>query len=74
MYDWYNDYDKQNKKMNGKTKHPFAISCRKCGSNRITVFAAEYRDLEIKCEDCGCYVDCGIYYTWKDDYSKCTNI
>ena len=45
----YYDYEEHNNKMDGKSKHPFAITCRKCGSNDIVVTAYEYHDLGIKC-------------------------
>jgi ribosomal protein L37AE/L43A len=56
-------------KMDSKKKHPFAITCRKCGSNRVMVSALEYYDLILKCEDCGTYVSCGTYYPHKADYT-----
>ena len=56
-------------KMDGKTKHPFAITCRKCGGNDIAVIAYEHHDLGIKCLSCGCFLDCGDYYTQRYDYS-----
>ena len=66
----YYDYDEcRNSKMDGKTKHPFAITCRKCGCNDIIVQAVEDRDLEIKCRGCGLCLDCGTYYTKEYDYS-----
>jgi transcription elongation factor Elf1 len=58
-----------NERMDSKQKHPFAITCRKCGSNRVSVIAFEYRDLEIRCKTCGAIVDCGIYDTEEGDYS-----
>lgn len=66
----HNDYEeRKNNKMDGKTKHPFAITCRKCGCNDIMVIAFEYHDLGIKCRGCGYQLDCGIYYTKEYDYS-----
>lgn len=58
-----------NERMDSKRKHPFAITCRKCGSNRVKVIAFEYKDLELKCKSCGSYVDCGYYDTEEGDYS-----
>lgn len=57
-----------NEKMDSEEKHPFAITCRKCGSNRVKVIAFDYRDLEIVCKRCGSMVDCGIYDTEDYDY------
>lgn len=66
----YRDYDTpNNRKMDGKTRHPFAITCRKCGSNDIVVIAYEHHDLGIKCRRCGFELDCGTYYTKEYDYS-----
>lgn len=56
-----------------KPKHPFAIACRKCGSNNIDVFAHDNHDLSIRCKDCGLYINCGSYHTREYDYSNCTN-
>ena len=58
-------------KMDSKSRHPFMITCRKCGSNDIVVYACEYQDLYIKCNCCGNNVSCGTYYTMKYDYSNC---
>ena len=58
-----------NEKMDSKRKHPFAITCRKCGSNRVLVIAFEYQDLGIRCKSCGAFVDCGVYDTDEGDYS-----
>lgn len=58
-----------NERMDSKRKHPFAITCRKCGSNRVSVIAFEYQDLEIRCKSCGAIVDCGVYDTEEGDYS-----
>lgn len=57
-------------RMDSKKKHPFAITCRKCGSNRVSVYAYEHRDLEIRCKSCGNCVSCGVYHTDEDDYSE----
>lgn len=66
----YYDYEHQTRnKMDGKSKHPFAITCRKYGSNDVVVIAYEYHDLGIKCRDCGFHLGCGDYYTKKYDYS-----
>ena len=36
----YYDYEeRRNSKMDGKAKHPFAITCRNCGGNDIVVIA-----------------------------------
>lgn len=71
MYYDYDDYEGRRKnKMDGKSKHPFAITCRKCGCNDIVVIAFEHRDLEIKCRGCGFVLDCGDYYTQQYDYSN----
>ena len=58
-----------NNKMDGKSKHPFAIICRKCGSNHVRVIAFDYHSLEISCMSCGKSVDCGYYDTQEGDYS-----
>lgn len=66
----YYDYEeRRSNKMDGKTKHPFNITCRRCGCNDIIVTAYEYRDLGIKCRGCGLFLDCGTYYTKEYDYS-----
>lgn len=66
----YYDYEeRRSNKMDGKFKHPFAITCRKCGCNDIVVIAYEYRDLGIRCRGCGYELDCGTYYTKENDYS-----
>ena len=57
-------------RMDGKNKHPFAIVCRKCGSNDVTVTAYEHFDLEIICNNCGKCVSCGRYHTLRGDYSE----
>ena len=56
-------------RMDSKKKHPFAITCRKCGSNRVRIGAYDYRGLEISCKDCGFFLDCGVYDTEEYDYS-----
>ena len=53
-----------------KKKHPFAITCRKCGSNRVAVYAYEYHDLGIKCKSCGFFLGVGYYDTEENDYSE----
>ena len=68
MDDWW-DEKRKNNRMDSKKKHPFAITCRKCGSNRVDVIAYEYEDLGIKCCDCGAYINCGTYRTYGGDYS-----
>lgn len=65
----YFDDEPKRKKMDGKTKHPFAITCRKCGGNDIIVIAYEYQDLGIRCRCCGYELSCGTYYTQLYDYS-----
>ena len=66
---WNDDYEYGNKRMDSKSKHPFAITCRKCCSNNVEVTAWERGDLEIKCRECGCTLNCGTYYTQDYDYS-----
>ena len=56
-----------------KFKHPFVITCKKCGSDNIQVFALEYNDLAIRCSDCGLYLNCGSYHTKEYDYSNAYN-
>ena len=56
-------------RMDSKKKHPFAITCRKCGSNRVTVRAFDNHDLDIKCKNCGFLLNCGYYDTEENDYS-----
>ena len=70
---YWDEYDETpvNHRMDGKTKHPFNIVCRFCGSNSVSVYAHEYRDLCIKCNSCGKAVCCGAYHTDKGDYSDC---
>ena len=63
------EYEERKSKMDRKTKHPFAITCRKCGSNDVVVIAYEYRDLGIRCRCCGSSVNCGTYFTKEGDYS-----
>lgn len=57
-------------RMDSKKKHPFAITCRKCGSNRVVVYAYDYHGLDIKCKNCGFFLDCGYYDTEENDYSE----
>ena len=56
--------------MDSKKKHPFAITCRKCGSNRVAIYAYDYHDLEIKCKNCGLFLDCDYYDTEENDYPE----
>ena len=64
MYYDHDDYgERRNNKMDGKSKHPFAITCRKCGCNDIIVIAYEHQDLGSRCRGCG------TYYTKQYDYS-----
>ena len=66
----YYDYEeRQSKKMDSKARHPFAIMCRKCGSNDIEVRAFDLHNLEITCKDCGVCLNCGLYCTQAFDYS-----
>lgn len=70
---WDDDYwfhDNKTNKMDSKNKHPFAITCRKCGSNSVAVIAYEYRDLGIRCKSCGFELSCGEYHTDENDYSQ----
>ena len=57
--------------MNNKTKHPFVITCRNCGSNNISVYAFDYEDVEIKCHECGKSIECRCYHMMSGDYSDC---
>lgn len=67
----YYDYEeRRNSKMDGKAKHPFAITCRNCGGNDIMVIAYECQDLGIRCKCCGYELNCGTYYTKQYDYSN----
>lgn len=59
----------ENNKMNSKRKHPFAITCRKCGSNHVKVIAYDFHSLEIRCCECEFSLDCGTYDTLIGDYS-----
>ena len=61
-------------KMDSKKKHPFVITCRKCGSNSCVAYAYEYHDLSIWCKSCGTRVDCGAYHTDEYDYSGCSEL
>lgn len=67
--DWYEKPN--NQRMNGKKKHPFAVICRCCGSNNVTITAFEYYDLGIHCNSCGKDINCGKYETMSGDYSDC---
>lgn len=60
-----------NNKMDSKKKHPFAITCRRCGSNSVVVYSFEYRDIEIRCKSCGNSISCGEYHTDRYNYSEC---
>ena len=62
--------DKETNKMDSKNKHPFTITCRKCGSNSVVVCAYEFHDLGIRCKSCGFELSCGAYHTDENDYSK----
>jgi len=69
-YDWSREERRVGiKKMDSKTKHPFNITCRKCGSNCVVVTACDFCDLQIKCKSCGASVKCGAYHTDAYDYS-----
>lgn len=70
MIYWGYDEEPRKKKMDGKAKHPFAITCRRCGSNSVKVIAYEHQDLGIICNSCGASVCCGTYYTDSGDYSE----
>lgn len=61
--------NKNFKKMDSKKRHPFAITCRKCGSNNVMVIPYDYHDLGIKCKSCGFFLSCGVYDTTEYDYS-----
>ena len=71
--DWDGGWDNplKNQRMSNKRSHPFAITCRSCGSNSVKVIAYEHQDLGIECCSCGKYINCGTYYTDKYDYSGC---
>lgn len=49
------------KKKEEIKKAPFEIICTNCGSHNVTVTAFEHWDLQIRCKECGSYVDCGSY-------------
>ena len=40
-------------------KHPFEITCKNCGSHKVRISAEDWNDIEIKCETCGTYTNCG---------------
>lgn len=40
---------------------PFTVICNNCGSHDVTVTAFEYRDLGIKCCNCGAFLNYGSY-------------
>jgi ribosomal protein S27E len=67
MYDY--DEKPRKKPMDSKNKHPFAITCRKCGGNDVTVIAYEHQDLGIRCNSCRASIRCGTYHTMRGDYS-----
>ena len=68
---WDFDYEEtKSRRMDGKTKHPFAITCRKCGSNAVMVKAFDCCDVELKCKSCGNTLSCGSYHTDCYDYSN----
>ena len=69
--DGWGDHTVVNKRMSSKRSHPFAITCRNCGSNSVMVIPYEYGDLGILCRRCGKSINCGTYYTDKGDYSEC---
>lgn len=60
-------YKNENYSKGKKTLPPFRIQCTNCGSHDVTVWAAEYYDLDIRCNVCHSYLDCGRYNetTWK---------
>lgn len=66
-----NDAGTEKSKMDGKTKHPFAIMCRFCGSSSVKVTAFDYYCLEIACKKCGKSIECGVYHTDQNDYRDC---
>lgn len=74
---YWDDYDDgwgdppKNQRMSSKRSHPFAITCRSCGSNSVMVIPYEYGDLGIRCRRCGKSINCGTYYTDEGDYSEC---
>ncbi len=75
---YLDDYDARrgahhvvNERMSSKRSHPFAITCRNCGSNAVKVVAYEHNDLWIECCHCGKSINCGTYYTFQGDYSEC---
>ena len=48
---------------------PFTVICNNCGGHDVTVTAYEYRDLGIKCNNCGAYLGYGSYNEkdyWED--------
>ena len=61
--------ERKNNRMDSKNKHPFAITCRKCGGNDVKVVAFDFHSLEITCNSCGFCLDCGSYFTQEGDYS-----
>ncbi len=71
--DWDDGWDEppKNQRMSSKRSHPFAITCRSCGSNSVMVIPYEYGHLGIQCRRCGKSINCGTYYTDEGDYSEC---
>lgn len=53
-------------------KHPFKITCKICGSHNIRISAEDWNDIELRCEDCGTYTNCGVYHGKNGDYTRCT--
>lgn len=49
----------------GKSKEekcvPFKVVCTNCGSGNVTVIAFDHWDLDIKCNCCDSYLNCGRY-------------
>lgn len=66
-----NTSEQPKRKMDSRSKHPFAITCRKCGSNDVSAIAYEYHELVIRCRKCNFTLECGAYHTLDGDYSDC---
>lgn len=47
--------------VKNKLEAPFIIQCTNCGSHNVDVLAFDNHDLEIKCKQCGSYLDIGTY-------------